>query len=270
MDDNERAEFARQEAARQAEAVFRGHEKYCPNCSGPTPSGGLCPSCQVTLAEGPRDSGGRVNESTPFTDYNNFLDNWNSFFDGDDKGYMDADSSSLDASTLNAERVCPNCCGPSPTGGYCPSCLVVLAADDRGSPGEPAGSLAGIDDSPGGLPTTEHSDLADPSSGDQKVSMPPDHHIYPRQFRDEFEAAKVDIDQYVVTLHQFQHDIIHSEGWNADWGMFFESAKLGGEDPTFEDVLDFGRYMIEKYELGEAIVHAYKDQSGELGPHMLP
>jgi hypothetical protein len=64
MDDNQRAELARQESARQdaklqmeavlrnqeqvklqMENVIRRHERYCPSCSGPTTTGGECVNC---------------------------------------------------------------------------------------------------------------------------------------------------------------------------------------------------------------------------------
>jgi hypothetical protein len=64
MDDNQRAELARQESARQdaklqmenvlrtqeqvklqMENVLRKHERYCPSCSGPTTTGGECVNC---------------------------------------------------------------------------------------------------------------------------------------------------------------------------------------------------------------------------------
>ena len=130
-----------------------------------------------------------------------------------------------------ADLVCPSCSGPSPTGGPCPACEAMESAD--------------VD-----------------------TSMLHDHHIYPQEFRERFDEAGVDVDLFTVTLYDFQHRLLHCEGWNADWDMFFESADLGGMPPNRADVEDFGRFLMEKYGFAEAEAHPYRDRSGELGPYV--
>ena len=104
---------------------------------------------------------------------------------------------------------------------------------------------------------------------DGSFTNPPDHHIYPQQFRQEFERAGLDdIDNYTVTLYQFQHDVIHAEGWNRDWNAFFEEARHAGVQPNVQDVHDWADHLRDKYGLQDAVIHPYRDQSGDLGPHM--
>jgi predicted lipoprotein DUF2380 len=56
-----------------------------------------------------------------------------------------------------------------------------------------------------------------------------DHHELPRQFRDKFERAGLDIEKYTKEVPRDAHRLkpggIHargSEGWNQEWGRFFE------------------------------------------------
>ena len=195
MDESQRAEFDRQEAARQAHTDFLNHEKYCPNCSSPSPAGAYCNSCRVMMIEVER---------------------------GDTTSWLLEDS------------------------------FVSRDDDNFGADFSDDGDVAG-----------------DKPDKPDKPEMPPDHHIYPRQFIDEFE--KIDdfnIHDYTVTLHQFQHVITHSEGWNDDWEMFFEKFRKEGVEPDLVDVMSYGAHMIEMYGLGEAVIHPDQDKSGELGPHI--
>jgi len=196
MDESQRAEFDRQEAARQAHTDFLNHRQYCPNCSCESPGGGYCSSCRVMMIEAER---------------------------GDTTSWLLEDS------------------------------LVTLDDDNYGDDF----SSDGDDD--------------DDAAGDkpEEYPMPPDHHIYPKRFIDEFEKIEgFNIHDYTVTLHQFQHSIIHSEGWNDDWKMFFEKFREEGVEPDVVDVMSYGAHMIEMYGLGEAVIHPYRDQSGELGRHI--
>jgi hypothetical protein len=45
VSEDARLEFNRQENARQNEAILRAKEKFCPNCSSPSPFGGYCAVC---------------------------------------------------------------------------------------------------------------------------------------------------------------------------------------------------------------------------------
>lgn len=170
------------------------------------------------------------------------------------------------------ERFCSNCSSPTPSGGLCASCIVTLS--DAGAtrdvsylPDVEIFSPGSIDyqdiEASGSFSTDE-----DIESEDHWANLE-DHHIFPRKFEDEFKEAGVDIDMYTLTLYEFQHKVLHSDGWNADWNMFFEMYSEGGVDPNVDDVMDFGVYMIEKYGLETAIPHPYKDRTGELGSHLL-
>jgi hypothetical protein len=238
VDDNQRAEYDRQEAARQAHAGMTRHERYCPSCSGMSPFGGLCSTCLAN------QSGG--------------------------------DSASW---VVAAERYCPSCSGLSPFGGLCPTCLAVLAADaecfpiDSYSPYADDAETGNLGDYAGSTNSDAYAEQAadadsSPLKEDRGHGTPHDHHIFPRAFIEEFQKAGIDIDMYTATLYRFQHQIIHSEGWNDDWGMFFEMFEQAEVDPDVDDVMDFGVYMIEKYGLDMAIPHPYEDQSGELGDHL--
>jgi hypothetical protein len=56
------------------------------------------------------------------------------------------------------------------------------------------------------------------------------HHLLPRQFRPEFEAASLDIEDYVVELPRDSHKDVHGRGggdawinsWNQQWKRFFQ------------------------------------------------
>jgi Predicted lipoprotein of unknown function (DUF2380) len=212
MDENQRHEFDRQESARQAHADLANREKYCPNCSGVSPTGGNCSSCMAIMAAAER-------------------------------GGLEA----------YREQTCPRCGTTSPGGLVCSSCLTLTTPADE----ELLAYLA--DDNNAG-------DVG--SSGENKgLRVPPDHHIFPQQFRDRFKDLGVEIDLYTVTMYEFQHAVLHSEGWNSDWNMFFEMYKEGRIKPSIDDVMDFGEFMMEKYGFSDAVVHPFKDDGGGLGPY---
>ena len=200
----------------------------CPTCGGPSISPGPCPVCMATPDDPALDANAWIAEA---------LSDVHQASSGREAG--DALTAELYADA--AEPLCPSCSGPSPTGGPCAAC-------DAG----------------------HESDVYDDAEVDEvaEARRPPDHHIYPEQFRAEFEDADVDIDAFTATLYEFQHHLVHSEGWNADWAMFFESADLAGVPPNRADVEDFGRFLMDKYGFPEAPLHAYGDQSGDLGPYI--
>lgn len=78
-----------------------------------------------------------------------------------------------------------------------------------------------------------------------------------------------DIDERTVTLYDCQHDVIHIEGWNSDWNMFFEMARESGIQPTREDIVEFGDYMVEKYELQDAEAHYYQNPTVDSYDHLM-
>lgn len=95
------------------------------------------------------------------------------------------------------------------------------------------------------------------------------HHIFPVAFKDKFEAQGVYIDQFVVTMYQFQHSLLHTTGWNSDWNMFFEMYREAGVEPGVDDIMDYGEYLMDKYGFPDAVVHPYWDKCDEnLGPYI--
>jgi hypothetical protein len=76
------------------------------------------------------------------------------------------------------------------------------------------------------------------------------HHIFPQEFRDEFERMGIDIDQYTIPLDPEIHRIIHSGGWyngvyhdmyNDEWGMWINE---GGE--TAEEAGKFAAEILSR------------------------
>ena len=190
-----------------------------------------------------------------------------------------------EADERNRIKYCPNCSGVSPGGGNCPSCLAAVTAAERGADimswlttdtftAFGADDVAPDEKYPTESWSTDDGDGCDVDGHDGQgeedppYRNPPDHHIYPREFADEFKEAGIDIDEHTVTLYEFQHHIVHSEGWNPDWDMFFELARVTGMQPTREDVIAYGEYLIEKYDLTEAVIHPFHDHGGDLGPHL--
>jgi Predicted lipoprotein of unknown function (DUF2380) len=170
------------------------------------------------------------------------------------------------------ERFCPNCSAPSPSGNLCQSCMVMLA--DTGQTREkPHISFEELLAS-GFIDTHHQTDPSDSNSSDESIEGEDrwvtleDHHILPVQFKDKFQAAGLDIDMYMLMVYQFQHKILHSDGWNDDWKMFFDVFDEAKVKPTVDDVMDYAVYMIEKYGLEDAIPHRRKDASDEYGAHL--
>ncbi|WP_410791198.1 hypothetical protein [Kribbella sp. C-35] len=168
---------------------------------------------------------------------------------------------------LGHERVCPSCSGPSPAGGNCPGCVAALTAAERTATNFwLQDSFTSVDDKP---EATNDDEVADEITADYQA--PPDHHIFPQQFRDRFEAEglEIDIDLYTTTMYEFQHQILHTEGWNAEWKLFFDMFDEAEVDPDFDDVVGYATFLMDKYGFGDAVLHPYRDQEGHLGPHIL-
>jgi hypothetical protein len=235
----------------------------CPSCSGPSSTGSNCASC-LAIPEPVIDTNTWIRdilaEDYPIYDIDNpppeFVDDW---------------------SPDDNERVCPNCSGLSPTGGYCPSCLVTMVNEGADSPSEAVEFADSAQDDlfsdvitlgDVGEPLEGFYEKLKRESPDNELD---DHHIYPEQFRERFEHKDVgiEIDDETATMYRFQHQILHTEGWNADWAMFWDSADLGGIQPTREDVVDYAKFLMEKYGFPEAALHPKADQRGDLGPYLL-
>jgi hypothetical protein len=174
-----------------------------------------------------------------------------------------------EADLRNHEQYCPNCSGPSPTGGNCLSCRAMLTAAERGDNSsrlqEDSFTAIGGDGNGGNGAI----------GGDENTSAGPgelvDHHIYPKEFKDLFEKPDVDIDidKNTVTMYAFQHWAVHSDGWNAEWNMYFEMYEAAGIDPTRKEVVAYGKFLMKKFGFADAPSHDYKDKGGDLGSHIM-
>jgi hypothetical protein len=248
---------------------YTPHQMVCPSCSGPSSTGSNCASC-LAIPEPVIDTNSWIKDI--LTDAYPVYDIDNPPPDLDDDLSMEV------------ERVCPCCSGPSPTGGYCASCLATMdderradddLALDASAFGDPIWGEDRFDDvimlGEDGTPLEGLNERFKP---DKERRQPEetdleDHHIYPGEFRDKFREVGVRINDDTATIYRFQHEIVHSEGWNDEWRMFWEMAEVSGVDPIRDDVVDYGRFLMEKYGFPEAVLHEYKDKSGDLGPYLM-
>jgi hypothetical protein len=80
------------------------------------------------------------------------------------------------------------------------------------------------------------------------------HHQLPREFRPQFEAVGLDIEDFTIELpkstHRLKPDGLHtgSENWNKQWSDFFEKV---GDNYTAQDVLDQLSKMRKQFGLEE-------------------
>lgn len=74
------------------------------------------------------------------------------------------------------------------------------------------------------------------------------HHALPREFASQFEAASIDIGDYIVYLLRHQHRLrpngLHagSEHWNIQWRRFFEMKR----EPSAEEILEQLNNMLKQ------------------------
>ena len=85
------------------------------------------------------------------------------------------------------------------------------------------------------------------------------HHVFPQQFHDEFLAAGIDPDLYVVTLYQEEHVALHQDGWNAQWDHFFDNYHQGSVQPSVDEVIDYGQHLMEQYGFADYAPHPQSD-----------
>jgi RHS repeat-associated protein len=88
-----------------------------------------------------------------------------------------------------------------------------------------------------------------------------DHHIFPRQYEDYFNARGIDIDDYTVTVGQTQHlQGIHGNGlgnlpggWNSQWGEFIANNPNASAPQVYQQA---GK-MMDQYGLNDLPMHRY-------------
>jgi hypothetical protein len=78
------------------------------------------------------------------------------------------------------------------------------------------------------------------------------HHIFPQEFRDEFERMGIDIDQFTIELPKGLHHLLHfyeGTAWEAapfndEWGMWFNEGQK-----TAEDAYQFAAELLNELNL---------------------
>jgi hypothetical protein len=55
------------------------------------------------------------------------------------------------------------------------------------------------------------------------------HHVFARQFRQEFLRLGIQIDEYVVPMTPSAHGVIHN-WWNQQWRAFFQDPNVTATD----------------------------------------
>ena len=70
------------------------------------------------------------------------------------------------------------------------------------------------------------------------------HHIYPQQFRSEFEKMGINIDKYTIKILKKYHK--NHKAINKSWEEFFAKHK----NPTKAEVEEFAKAMLKKYNFG--------------------
>ena len=81
------------------------------------------------------------------------------------------------------------------------------------------------------------------------------HHLLPRQFIKEFEAAGLDIERFKIPMSKAEHTLkpngIHtgSASWNKVWGEFFDKYKRLNRAPEYKDILNQLKYMRKRFRI---------------------
>lgn len=55
------------------------------------------------------------------------------------------------------------------------------------------------------------------------ISVIAQHHIFPQQFRPDFERMGINIDDFTVRIPKQLHQTIHSSGWNNKWQTYLKA-----------------------------------------------
>jgi RHS repeat-associated protein len=105
---------------------------------------------------------------------------------------------------------------------------------------------------PGTVPDPSQLDFVEETSDPQdegELPVFPLHHVFPQEFRREFEALDIDIDIWALAIDPAIHGMIHAGGsyggetfapYNDQWGEFFNE----NPDPTPEQVMEFATEMM--------------------------
>src|SRR6478736_3880494 len=127
--------------------------------------------------------------------------------------------------------------------------IITYADSNVGKPGP--GESCKTDASGGGAR------LPPPAPGNVGAAAPdprsPRHHIFPQQYRAEFERAGIDIDEYTIEMSQDEHQALHSNGWNQEWGDFFDETP----NPSADQIRNFASELLNEAGLANRPIVPY-------------
>jgi hypothetical protein len=170
-----------------------------------------------------------------------------------------------DSRSASSHGFCPSCGTSSPGGLTCATCLP--AGDDSWKDVPGAGSAA-TDPLEATDTTTDPAVYLEQTYEPLEASdprYPQDHHIFPRQFEEEFGAAGIRIDEFTVTIMQAEHlRKVHPQ-WNEAWREFWSWFPAGHPQPTREDIEEKAAELMEAFNLLDLYIHEHGDGSGATG-----
>ena len=95
----------------------------------------------------------------------------------------------------------------------------------------------------------------EPPDGPECGPRRPRHHIFPQEFRAQFEAAGIDIDDYTIEMSSEGHAGLHGPGeWNGNWDEFLNA----GPARSPQEIVDHAAQMLNDYGLQNEPFVPYK------------
>jgi RHS repeat-associated protein len=79
------------------------------------------------------------------------------------------------------------------------------------------------------------------------------HHMFPQEFREDFEVAGIKIDRWLVRLEKNTHIGVHQGGWNADWDAFLQAEP--GVTRKASEMFDFAVEVMKRYGCNASMLH---------------
>ena len=94
------------------------------------------------------------------------------------------------------------------------------------------------------------------------------HHLLPREFKEDFQRAGLDIEEFTMPLSKERHRLkkgpgIHTNAggnWNREWREFFRELEVKKKPITAEAILRKLREMVEKFGLKKDLPQPIKEK----------
>jgi Predicted lipoprotein of unknown function (DUF2380) len=97
---------------------------------------------------------------------------------------------------------------------------------------------------------------------DQQPFPNEQHHWFPQQYRDKFEALDIDIDRYVTDLDRDNHQsVIHARYEGSSPNPEFQEFFSNNPNPSSEEALAFVESCLKKLGYDDAEMHPYRNHS---------